>query len=100
MTHGRRAAGLVLATALAASLTACGGSDGPSSSGPTTDASPSSSAPTPTASSSPTASPTRTTPALSRFEDDPAVQGARAWAKAIATDVNNKDTTYANATPL
>lgn len=98
MRHGRRAAGVVLVTALGASLAGCGGSDEPTSTGPTS-AAPSAS-PSESATPSPSASPTATTPALSRFEDQPAVQAARAWAAAVGRDVNNGDHGFATAKPL
>jgi hypothetical protein len=97
MRHGRRAAGVVLVTALGASLAACGGSDEPTTSGPTS-AAPTSASASPSASAS--ATPSDAPPALSRFEDEPAVQAARAWAKALATDINNADTTFAASAPL
>lgn len=104
-TQERRAAGLVLATFLAASLTACGGSDDPTTTGPTSVA-PSSPPPSESATPSPSESASLTTRAtstvapLSRFEDDPAVRGARAWAQAIATDINKGDLAFAASTPL
>ena len=84
------AAGLLLLTA--------GCSDDSEAQAPATPATTGSS-PSPTASPTPTPSPTPTAQPLSRFEDEPPVIAARAWAAAFAQAINRRERTLGTAAP-